>query len=175
MPEVNPSVYAATKVAALRLAEAYRAAYDLPVSHVRAYNAFGAGQAFGAGHPQKILPTFATRAWRGEPFPVWGDGLLLVDLIHVDQVARMLVDATGFGDGEMFDAGTGVPFTVLDVVNMVAETVGCEPKIEWLPWRKGERTEATVDDYASGQGWPLLNWRPTFDRGTLAETVESYR
>jgi UDP-glucose 4-epimerase len=88
MPKVNPSLYAATKACAMDIAEAYRIAEGLSVSYVRAYNAYGPGQAYGGDHPQKIIPTFASRAWAGEPIPIWGEGLLWVDLVHVDDVAR---------------------------------------------------------------------------------------
>jgi len=84
------------------MATAWHHAYDVGVSHVRAYNAYGPGQAYGPGHPQKILPTFARAAWEGRPIPIWGDGEQTVDLVHSDDVARMLVDALRFNDDAMF-------------------------------------------------------------------------
>ena len=66
MPRVNRSVYAATKACAMDLARAYQEAGQLEVSFVRAFNVYGPGQAHGGDHPQKILPTFATRGWRGD-------------------------------------------------------------------------------------------------------------
>jgi hypothetical protein len=96
-------VYTATKVAATRLASAYHHTHGLPVSHVRAFNAFGPGQAHGPGHPQKIIPTFAVEAWAGRPIPIWGDGNQTVDLIHTSDLARMLVDAIDHGDDVTFD------------------------------------------------------------------------
>lgn len=174
MPAVNPSLYAATKQCARAMADAYHHAHGVAVSHVVAYNAFGAGQAWGEGHPQKIVPTFATRAWRGLPVPVWGDGDLLVDLVHVDDVARMLVDAVCFGGCEVFDAGTGKPRLVREVAAMVHAVAG-DTGIEWLPPRPGERRQATDGDFAHGAGWDLLGWRPAFDVDVFAATVDSYR
>ena len=46
------NLYAATKGAAVHLAEAWRREYGVPVSHVRAFNAYGPGQAYGPGHPR---------------------------------------------------------------------------------------------------------------------------
>ena len=113
MPPVFPSVYTATKICATRLATAWHRTYGLPVAHVCAYNAYGPGQKWGAGHPQKILPTFARAAWEGRPLPVWGDGEQTMDLVHADDVGRMLVDAAQHGDDVTFDAGTGVAVTVI--------------------------------------------------------------
>jgi UDP-glucose 4-epimerase len=175
MPRVNPSLYAATKACAMDMAEAYRKAGKLRASYVRAYNAFGPGQAYGGRHPQKIIPTFATKAWANEPIPVWGDGSLLVDLVHVDDVARMLVDAIPFGDGETFDAGSGEAQTVVEVAKSVIDITGSTGGIDFLPQRQGERKRSTEADVARGESWNLLEWHPRFDTERLVETVESYR
>jgi UDP-glucose 4-epimerase len=176
MPRVNPSLYAATKSCAMDISEALRIAGDLRVSYVRAYNAYGPGQAYGGDHPQKIIPTFASRAWRGLPLPVWGDGMLWVDLVHVTDVARMLVAAIDYVHGEVFDAGTGYVQTVLEVAHKVISLTGNRSEIEYLPPRKGERESSTDRDIASGEGWELLGgWRPIFDPQQFAAAVESYR
>lgn len=176
MPDVNPSLYAATKKCALNITEAYRHAEGLRCSYVKAYNAYGPGQAYGGDHPQKIVPTFATKGWAGEPLPVWGDGLLLTDLVHVDDVARMLVEAMSFSDGQMFDAGTGYAQTVLTVAERVIALTGSRSKIDHMDPRKGERSKSTDHDFAHGEGWDLLGgWHPVFDAERFAEAVESYR
>lgn len=182
MPRVNPSLYAATKACAMDIAEAYRECCGLRVSYVRAYNAYGPGQAYGGDHPQKIVPTFSRAAWLGLPLPVWGSGDLICDLVHVDDVARMLVEATAFGDGQVFDAGTGYRQTVMQVAEEVLDVAfraGVRSKansIDHLPPRRGERLRSTERDYAHGEGWELLRgWRPVFDLHRFREAVESYR
>jgi UDP-glucose 4-epimerase len=181
MPRVNPSLYAATKACAMDTALAYNEAGRLKCSFVRAYNAYGPGQAYGGDHPQKILPTFASKAWAGEPLPVWGSGNLLTDLVHVDDVARMLVEAMSHGDGVCFDAGTGHAQTVLTVATAVRDHVvergGPDSTIDFLAPRVGERTRTSGDDFASrGEGWDRLNgWRPVFDPERFAEAIDSYK
>jgi UDP-glucose 4-epimerase len=177
MPRVNPSLYAATKACAMDIALAYVAASRLRASFVRAYNAYGPGQAYGGDHPQKIVPTFATKGWAGEPLPIWGDGKLLTDLVHVDDIARMLVEAMRFSDGQVFDAGTGYAQPVLSVAERVIDLTGGRSKIDHLDRRPGERRVSTDADYAGGrEGWDLLGgWHPVFDPERFAEAVESYR
>lgn len=180
MPRVNPSLYAATKACAMDIALAYQAAGDLQCSFVRAYNAYGPGQAYGGDHPQKIIPTFASKAWAGESLPVWGAGELWTDLVHVDDVARMLVLAMDFRDGQVFDAGSGFPQTVNAVaervINIVSDECGLSSTVEHMEPRKGERTHSTDADVASGEGWNLLDgWRPVFDPQRLSDAVMSYR
>lgn len=172
MPPVFPSVYTATKICADRLADAWRLFRGVPTSTVRAFNAYGPGQKHGPNHPQKILPTFATKAWAGQPIPVWGDGTQTVDLIHVDDLGRMLIDASNHGDGSVFDGGTGVPVTVNEVAEFVLETTGSKAGIRYLPMRDGEQPTKIV---AGGEGWDKLGWKPTHDWERVAETVRWYQ
>lgn len=172
MPQVFPSVYTATKVATTRLATAWHLSRGLPVSHVRAFNAYGPGQHHGPGHPQKIVPTFATEAWAGRPIPIWGDGEQGVDLVHTDDLARMLVDACAHGDDVTFDGGTGIMFTVNEVANMVLDITGSKAGIKYLPMRDGE---TPTDIVATGEGWDRLDWKPAHDPALFAAAVESYR
>lgn len=172
MPPVFPSVYTATKICADRLATAWHEAYGVPVSHVRAFNAYGPGQKYGLGHPQKIIPTFATLAWEGKPLPVWGDGSQTVDLVHSGDIGRMLITACRFGDDETFDAGTGTALTVREVAEFIIEHTGRGSSIEYLPMRIGERPTNIV---AAGDGWDKIAWHPEFSWELLAQTVDSYK
>lgn len=174
MPDVFPSIYTATKVASHRLATALHHSRGLKVSHVRAFNAFGPGQAVGPGHPQKIVPTFAVAAWKGEPLPVWGDGDQCVDLIYVDDVAQILVAALDFTNGEVFDAGTGIALKVTMVANMITAMASSDSKIQYLPMRDGE---IPTKIHATGEGWELLDpaIHPKLRWSDLQRTVDWYK
>jgi UDP-glucose 4-epimerase len=174
MPDVFPSVYRATKIAGYNLAQALMTSKGLKCSHVRAFNAFGPGQAYGPGHPQKILPTFAVNAWRGRPIPIWGDGTQTVDLIYVDDVARLLIEAVEYTHGQIIDAGTGVPFSVKTVAEMVKSIAKSDAPLQYLPMRDGE-TPTTIT--ARGEGWDLLppSIVPKFNYLDLINTVNWYR
>lgn len=172
MPPVFPSVYTASKIGARELERAYHHAYGLPTSRVRAFNAYGPGQKHGPGHPQKIVPTFAAKAWAGQPVPVWGDGEQTVDLIHVDDLARLLADAVAHGDDVTIDGGTGLAMTVNEVAQMVLDITGSKAGVQHLPMRLGEVPSKIA---AEGEGWDRLDWRPAFDPGKFAAAVESYR
>lgn len=169
MPAVFPSIYTATKLCTQKLATAYRHTYGIGVSHVKAYNAFGRGQAHGPGHPQKIIPTFARYAWNRNPIPIWGDGRQTVDLIHVDDLAQLLVQALSFTDDEVIEGGTGEPFTVNEVAEMVGDITGYHGVV-YLPMRRGEKAThiaADADDSPVGL--------PEFRYSDLVATVEWYR
>ncbi|HEU4864985.1 MAG TPA: NAD(P)-dependent oxidoreductase [Actinomycetota bacterium] len=173
MPAVWTNPYQITKRAARDLASAWHRAFGIPVAHVRAFNVYGAGQRTGPGHPRKIVPTFSVAGWAGEPIEVWGSGEQTVDLVDVDDVARMLVAALDFGDDETFDAGTGVAVSVAEVAEFVREATGGRAPIANLPMRLGEEEGTAIR--SEGEGWELLGWRPEFSWSRLLETVASYR
>ena len=172
MPPVFPSVYTATKTGARELERAYHHGFGLPVSRVRAFNAYGPGQKHGPRHPQKVVPTFAVEAWAGRPVPIWGDGTQTVDLIHAADLGRMLADALYYGDDETFDGGTGHAFSVNEVAEMVLDITGSKAGVRYLPMRRGETPTKIV---AEGEGWERLGWRPEFSEQAFVEAVESYR
>jgi len=172
MLPVFPSVYTASKVCAQNLATAWHRAYGVPVSHVRAFNAFGPHQPFGPGHPQKIIPAFSVNAWANQPIPVWGDGSQTVDLVHVNDVARMLVEATDLGQDELLEAGTAVKLTVKEVAEFVIEHTGSTGGIEYLPMRKGEEP---TDIVCTRKGWDFLDWEPVLNWSEVKETIDWYK
>ena len=171
MPPVFPSVYTATKICVDRLATAWRREFGVPVAKVRAFNAFGPGQAYGEGHPQKIIPTFAVHAWQRRPIPIWGDGNQTVDLIDVAQIARILIEATQHGDDVTIDAGSGVQYTVNEIASFVADVTGSLIPHEYLPMRRGEEPTSIV---AQREGWDRLSFTPGLDMDALEQTIHAY-
>lgn len=172
MPDAFPSIYTATKIATQRLATALYHSRGLRVCHVRAFNAYGPGQKNGPGHPQKIIPTFSTRAWRQIPIPIWGDGTQTVDLIHVDDIAKILVKAMSLTEDEVVDAGTGTAISVNQVADYILQVAKSAGGVEYLDMRDGETPTKVV---ATGEGWDLISYQPYFRWDQLAETVRWYR
>lgn len=160
---VNP--YETTKMAAERLAEAWGREYGFPVKYTTVYNAYGEGQLHGFSHPQKIIPTFATKAWAKEPLPIWGSGTQKVDLVYAGHVATVI------GSDADFDGGYGSAWTVNEVAEMVWDMVnpGTPVQLNYLPMRRGEHTP-THDPIAQNPcpGYVLLGT-------TLQRTVDSYK
>ena len=172
MPPVFPSIYTATKLCTDHLATAYHETYGIPVAKVRAFNAFGPGQKFGPGHPQKIIPTFAVHSWARKPIPIWGDGSQTVDLIDVTQIARILVEATSVQGNVTIDAGSGVSATVNEIAAYVNGVTGSMVGMEYLPMRRGETPTQIV---AQGDGWEHISFEPSLNDDFLKQTIWSYQ
>lgn len=104
---------------------------------------------------------------------IWGSGLQTVDAVHVDDVARMLIDATVFQDDEILDAGTGVAVSVNMIANSINRYTGNQAGVVHLPMRRGEEPDTQI--VAKGDGWQETGWHPEFSMAKILETVESYR
>lgn len=174
MLPVFPSIYTATKVSAGRFATAYHHNFGVSVTHVRAFNVFGPNQHHGDGHPRKIIPAFSVEGWNNIPMKIWGDGEQMVDLIDVDDVARVFLDALSApGQDELIDAGTCVGLTVNEVAEFVLEITGSTAGVEHLPMRRGEIPTRVV---AQGMGWNYLHgWVPILDKLKLMKTILAYK
>jgi UDP-glucose 4-epimerase len=157
----QPNPYAITKACAedLLLARAQWCGQDINV--VRAFHAYGPGQKVcpphGEAKVRKIVPSFVCRALTGMPIEVNGSGRQLIDLIHVAEVARILVDAIdGPVFGQVIDAGTGLATTVLDAAEQIIDACGSTSRIILVPMRDGEPVASRVvsDHPESPKRWP---------------------
>lgn len=79
------SVYSASKGAQELLVQAYIKTYDLPIVTTRCVNIFGAHQA-----DEKLIPKVIRAAIKGEPIPVYGDGMQKRQWVHVDHVCEFV-------------------------------------------------------------------------------------
>jgi UDP-glucose 4-epimerase len=110
---------------------------------------------YGSSKVRKIMPSFIHRALDGQPIEVYGDGGQVMDMIHVDDVARVLVATLertashGPLQGTV-SAGSGQPTTVQEIALMVAAEVAAQTgtttpvSIRHLPMRPGEPLHSVV-------------------------------
>jgi UDP-glucose 4-epimerase len=144
----QPNPYAITKAAAedLGLARAQYRAERIVI--VRAYHAYGPGQKMcpphGRSPVRKIVPSMVCRALTGMDVEINGSGEQLVDLVHVDDIAAVLVDAVTAAPGTVLEAGTGKPTRVLDVAADILAVTGSTSRIRHIPTRPGEPADAEV-------------------------------
>lgn len=148
------STYSISKHTVERFGVMYARYRGTRVCSVRAYNAYGPGQSvaqpYGTSRVRKIIPSFVARALHGEPIQVYGDGMQVMDMIYVVDVARCLVQAleNGPASGTLYVAGTGRRTTVREIAELVRAEVwretGTGADIEYLPMRPGETPGSEV-------------------------------
>ena len=171
----QPNPYAITKGAAEDIGLARARYRGEPITVVRAFHVYGMGQhappPHGSSGVRKIIPSFVCRALTGMDLEVSGDGSQLIDLVHVSEVAEVLVYALWAPPGALLQAGTGKPMTVtkaaLDVVRACEGMTGLRSRIVHAGPRMGEPPGAVVvaDAPSCSNPWPYR----------LQETIDWYR
>ncbi|HEU4329532.1 MAG TPA: NAD-dependent epimerase/dehydratase family protein [Lapillicoccus sp.] len=153
------SVYAATKLAQEHVLRAWGLAIGVPTVVLRLQNAYGAGQSL-ANPYTGILPLFARLAAAGEAIPVYEDGAIVRDFVHVHDVASALTTAlteVDADDAMVVDIGSGVPVTILDVAGRIAERYGAPAPVVTGRFRDGDVRYACADPTLARQ---VLGWEP---------------
>lgn len=170
--EGQPNPYALTKSCVTGLALCRARWMEQQISVVRAYHVYGPGQKMCAPHGhskvRKIVPSFVARALTDMAIEINGDGMQKVDLVYVDDVARVLVDALFGPYGTVIEAGTGTPTAVLDAaLDVLRACPGTKSSIEFRPMRKGEPEGAVVvaEEPKCANAWPYK----------LEDTIDWYR
>jgi dTDP-glucose 4,6-dehydratase len=98
----------------------------LDVVTVRPTNAFGPWQ-----FPEKVFPRWVTRALRGLPVLVWGDGLYIRQWLYAEDFARAVALVLEEGSrGEVYNVGpTHDPeITNLDLARWLVRTLNLDPE-----------------------------------------------
>ena len=104
---------------------------------------------------------------RGDGTPrIYGDGAQTRDYVYVGDVVRAVVAALG-ADGGVYNVGTGVETSVLELDAAVERAAGVERAPVHEPARAGELQRSVLDVSLAARE---LGWRP---EGTLADGLDS--
>lgn len=133
-PLQGQSPYAATKIAADKLAESYHLAFDVPVATLRPFNTYGPRQSARA-----VIPTVVAQIAAGASEIRLGSQDPTRDFNFVKDTAAAFV-AVGTADaagvvGEVLNAGSGTEISVGDLVRTVARVMGQEVTVSQDPQR----------------------------------------
>lgn len=168
--------YDVSKAAADLVSRSYWHTYGLPVAVTRLANVYGGGDL----QRSRLVPEAVAAALAGRRPVIRSDGTPQRDYLYASDAAAAylaLCDALGRGEGagEAFNAGTGRPCSVLEVVRLVCRAAGAqvEPDIQGAGTPPGEIDRQYLD---STKLTELTGWRPTveLERG-LELTVDWYR
>lgn len=170
--ELRPSSpYAASKVAADRLAHSYFVTYGLPVVTTRSANNYGPYQ-----HPEKQLPFFTTQALSDQPITVYGDGLAVRDWLHVDDNCAGLELVLREGTvGEVYNIGAHNERNILENARLILNELGKPESLLQFVANEKIRPGHDVRYSVDTSKLAALGWRPTADPVEgLRETVRWY-
>jgi dTDP-glucose 4,6-dehydratase len=172
-PHAPRSPYSASKAAADHLVRAWHVTYGLPTLQTWSGNNYGPWQ-----YPEKLIPLVVGKGLRGEPLPVYGDGLHVRPWIHVeDHVAALLTVLERAAPGSTYVVGDGRERTNLDVVRALCAALDAErPRhapharlVTHVPDRPGHDRRYALDGSRLAKD---LGWRARHDLDAgLRETV----
>lgn len=119
-PLVAQSPYAASKIAAEKIAESFSRSYAMPVVVVRPFNLFGPRQSTRA-----VIPSIVIQALQGEQLRL-GRIDTFRDFNYVRDTVRALVELSVADDvdGQVFNIGTGESTSIREVIELVFEILG---------------------------------------------------
>lgn len=142
--ELKPnSPYAASKVAADRMAFSYFKSFGLDITIVRPFNIYGERQKsgkFGA-----LIPILVAHAMKGEDLVVFGDGRAERDYSHISdtiQAYNIVLSHNGL-KGKSINFGSGKTISVIDIAEHIAKKFGV--KVTHGPARPGEVMRIPAD------------------------------
>jgi dTDP-glucose 4,6-dehydratase len=152
-PLAPSSPYAAAKAGADLLVLAAVRTYGVDASIVRGANAYGPYQ-----FPEKLVSLLTVRALRGEPLPIYGDGLQEREFTHVIDFASAIASVLARGEaGVVYNASAEEPQVNLETARRIVALAGASPDlIEHVADRPGHDRR-----YAIGCGrLRALGWTP---------------
>ncbi len=129
MAETNPiSPYGITKLAIEKYAVMHHHLYGLPVVIIRPSNPYGPGQIPYTGHG--FITTAVAKMLAGEEITVFGERGRIRDYIYIEDLVNAIYNLMIQGEeGQVYNVGTGVGRTNLDVLNQISEILEADFRI----------------------------------------------
>lgn len=163
------SPYAASKIGADTVVDAFHCSDDLPVTVLRPFNTYGPRQSARA-----VIPTIISQALCGESVSL-GSLAPSRDLTYVEDTVEAFLAAisTRATLGRTVQLGSGSDFTVGEIVDVVADLVGHPLEIELDPARvRPQNSEVTRLVSSPALAAELMGWQPQIDlREGLGRTL----
>jgi len=169
--EVNQPIspYATTKRAGELLCFNYAHLYGLRTACLRFFTVYGPAQ-----RPEMAIHKFTDLLARGETIPLFGDGASQRDYTFVDDIIDGVVATLDLAPPfEILNLGGAETTALSDLVQWLADELGVEPNIEYLPDQPGD-VPITYADVSKANA--LVGYSPKVPiREGLKRFVEWYR
>ena len=157
----NPiSPYAASKKAGELLCHSYTHLYGITCLNLRFFTVYGPRQ-----RPDLAIHKFARLLAAGEEIPMFGDGTTQRDYTYVDDILQGVEGAIGWvgeneGAFDIVNLGESRTIELMEMIRVVGEELGVEPRIKRLPMQPGD-VERTFADISKARR--LLGYDPRWE------------
>jgi GDP-L-fucose synthase len=136
--------------------ETYKIQYDFDrFSIVRPANVFGSYDNFNPANAM-VIPSLIRKAQENEILEVWGDGTPIRDFIYADDVAKGMIFAVENKITKPLNLGSGVGYTIKEVVDLVVKHSGKVLEVKWLSDKpNGDQKRLFDMSTAKSYGWEI--------------------
>jgi UDP-glucuronate 4-epimerase len=153
------SLYAATKKANELMAHSYSQLYGIPTTRLRFFTVYGPW-----GRPDMSPFLFTDAIFHNRPIKVFNNGDMLRDFTYIDDVVEGIIrvlDQIPTGDEtwdfitldpsrstapyRVYNIGNSSPIRLMDFIQTIEETIGCEAVKHFLPMQPGDVYQTNAD------------------------------
>jgi UDP-glucose 4-epimerase len=157
------SPYGATKAAGEMMLSGYAGSYGMANCSTRFTNVYGPGMEA----KDSFIPRLMRAARDGQGVQVRGDGTMMRDVVHVDDIVAGVTAAWRAGHTGPVILGSGQSVSVNEMVEAARIVTGASIPVEHVPVGPGEMPAVRVDTSAA-QG---LGYKPAYDLKSGLATV----
>jgi GDP-L-fucose synthase len=151
--------YAISKIAGIKMCDAYRSQYGCNFISVMPTNLYGPNDNYDLSNshvlPALLRKFISAKREGADSVTIWGTGSPLREFLHADDLAEaclFLMD--GYNEAGLVNIGVGEDISILDLANLVKRIVGFEGEIQ-LDNSKPDGTPRKLMDVSklNGLGW----------------------
>jgi len=162
------SPYAATKKANEVMTHVYHKLYNLNVIMLRFFTVYGPKQ-----RPDLAINKFTRLMLEDKEIPMFGDGTTSRDYTYIDDIVDGVIKSCKYtieNDNvyEILNLGNSTPVSLKEMINVIAEVLNKEPKINQLPMQQGD-VERTFADISKAKN--LIGYNP---KTSLKNGIENF-
>jgi UDP-glucose 4-epimerase len=163
------SPYTASKVGGEALVTSYANCYDIHTSVLRFSNVYGRYDL-----SDRVVPLFIAQAVHDQPLTIYG-GNKLLDFTYIDDCVRgVLAAINNFrkARGTTFNIASGEGSSLVDLANIICDTIESDSSIEIDGTRTGEVSRFIADTTKARR---ILGYHPEYDlQQGIGKTIEWY-
>ena len=151
------SAYGVSKLAVEKYLRLYHHLHGLDYVVLRVANPFGPWQ--DPDRRQGVVPALMQAVLDGRPAEIWGDGRVVRDYLFAADAADAIAEAAAYrGEHRIFNVGSGVGRSVLDVLEDIGAALG-RPDVQAVH-RPARATDVPVNVLDTSRIQRELGWEP---------------
>ncbi len=175
--ESTNEAYAIAKIAGIAMCQSYNKQYGTNFISVMPTNLYGENDNFDL-ESSHVLPAMIrkfddAKNNNQDNVTLWGTGAPKREFLHVDDLANACVFLMqNYESSEIINIGTGTDLSILELANMVKETVGYEGQIKW----DASKPDGTMRKLLDVSRINNLGWKHNIDlHDGIQKTYEWYK